>query len=63
MSHDLRVERWFDATPGEVFDAYTDPDAQREWYQDQPSPPGCTRLMSCSPHHDPLAEKVEGRHE
>jgi uncharacterized protein YndB with AHSA1/START domain len=36
VSHDLRVERWFDATPGEVFDAYTDPDAQREWYQDQP---------------------------
>ena len=36
MSHDLRVERWFDATPEEVFDAYTDPAAQREWYQDQP---------------------------
>ena len=36
MSHDLRVERWFDATPEEVFDAYTDPVAQREWYQDQP---------------------------
>jgi uncharacterized protein YndB with AHSA1/START domain len=30
------VERWFDATPDEVFDAYTDPAAQREWYQDQP---------------------------
>ena len=36
MSHDLRVERWFDATPEEVFDAYTAPAAQREWYQDQP---------------------------
>jgi uncharacterized protein YndB with AHSA1/START domain len=36
VSHDLRVERWFDAAPEEVFDAYTDPDAQREWYQDQP---------------------------
>jgi uncharacterized protein YndB with AHSA1/START domain len=36
VSHDLRVERWFDATPEEVFDAYTDPAAQREWYQDQP---------------------------
>ena len=36
MSHDLQVERWFDATPEEVFDAYTDPAAQREWYQDQP---------------------------
>ena len=36
MSHDLRVERWFDAPPEEVFDAYTDPAAQREWYRDQP---------------------------
>ena len=36
MSHALRVEHWFDAAPEEVFDAYTDPDAQREWYQDQP---------------------------
>jgi uncharacterized protein YndB with AHSA1/START domain len=36
VSHDLRVERWFDATPEEVFDAYTDPAAQREWYQDEP---------------------------
>ena len=36
MSHDLHVERWFDATPEEVFDAYTDPAAQREWDQDQP---------------------------
>ena len=34
MSHDLIVERWFDAAPEEVFDAYTDPDAQREWYQE-----------------------------
>jgi uncharacterized protein YndB with AHSA1/START domain len=36
VSHDLRVERWFNAPPEEVFDAYTDPDAQREWYEDQP---------------------------
>jgi uncharacterized protein YndB with AHSA1/START domain len=36
VSHNLRVERWFDATPEEVFDTYTDPAAQREWYQDQP---------------------------
>lgn len=36
MSHDLSVERWFDAAPVDVFDAYTDPVAQREWYQDQP---------------------------
>jgi uncharacterized protein YndB with AHSA1/START domain len=36
VSHDLRVERWFDAAPEDVFDAYTDPAAQREWYPDQP---------------------------
>lgn len=36
MSHDLRLERWFDASPEDVFDAYTDPVAQREWYPDQP---------------------------
>ena len=34
MSHDLRLERMFDATPEEVFDAFTDPEAQKEWYQD-----------------------------
>ena len=36
MSHDLKVERWFDAAPEEVFDAYTDPVAQKVWYEDQP---------------------------
>jgi uncharacterized protein YndB with AHSA1/START domain len=36
VSHDLRVERWFDAAPEEVFDAYTDPVAQKVWYEDQP---------------------------
>ena len=32
MSHELRVERLFDATPEEVFDAYVDPEAQRGWF-------------------------------
>ena len=36
MSHDLRLERLFDATPEEVFDAFTDPAAQKEWYEDNP---------------------------
>lgn len=36
MSHDLRVERLLDGTPDEVFDAFTDPDAMLEWYQDNP---------------------------
>ena len=32
MSYELRVERLIDATPDEVFDAYTDPEAQKIWY-------------------------------
>jgi uncharacterized protein YndB with AHSA1/START domain len=31
--YDLKVQRVFDATPEDVFDAFTDPDAQKEWYQ------------------------------
>ena len=37
MSHELRLERLFDASPEEVFDAFTDPAAHEEWYVDQPS--------------------------
>jgi uncharacterized protein YndB with AHSA1/START domain len=29
VSPDVRLQRWFDAPPDVVFDAYTDPDAQR----------------------------------
>jgi uncharacterized protein YndB with AHSA1/START domain len=36
MSHELRLERLFDASPEEVFDAFTDPSAQEEWCVDQP---------------------------
>jgi uncharacterized protein YndB with AHSA1/START domain len=36
VSHDLRLERVFDAPPEIVFDAYTDPDAQKEMYGDEP---------------------------
>jgi uncharacterized protein YndB with AHSA1/START domain len=36
MTHDLRLERVFDASPEDVFDAFTDPDAQRELYGDEP---------------------------
>lgn len=32
MSYELRVERLIDATPEEVFDAYTDPVAQQGWF-------------------------------
>lgn len=36
MSHDLRVERLLDGTPADIYDAFIDPDAMREWYQDNP---------------------------
>ncbi len=36
MNHDLRLDRLFDATPQDVFDAYTDPGAQQELYADAP---------------------------
>jgi uncharacterized protein YndB with AHSA1/START domain len=36
MSYDLTVERLIDASPQEVFTAFTDPEAQRQWYQDHP---------------------------
>jgi len=32
MTYELRVERLIAATPEEVFDAYTDPEAQKIWY-------------------------------
>lgn len=36
MTHDLRVERAYDAAPEVVFDAFTDPRAQWEMYADEP---------------------------
>ena len=36
MKHELRLERVFHAPPEVVFDAYTDPDAQKELYADAP---------------------------
>ena len=36
MTHDLRVERLLDGTPDEIYDAFVDPDAMLEWYQDNP---------------------------
>jgi uncharacterized protein YndB with AHSA1/START domain len=36
VSHDLRQERLYDAAPEVVFDAFTDPDAQKELYADAP---------------------------
>jgi uncharacterized protein YndB with AHSA1/START domain len=32
MSHELRAERLIDATPEEVFDAYTDPEQMKGWF-------------------------------
>jgi uncharacterized protein YndB with AHSA1/START domain len=36
MSSELRLERLYDAAPEVVFDAFTDPGAQRELYADAP---------------------------
>ena len=36
MTRDLRVERVLEAGPETVFDAFTDPEAQREMYADAP---------------------------
>jgi len=36
VSEELRVERVLDADPETVFDAFTDPDAQKELYADAP---------------------------
>jgi uncharacterized protein YndB with AHSA1/START domain len=36
VTHDLRVERVYDAAPEVVFDAFTDPRAQQEMYADAP---------------------------
>lgn len=32
MSYDLKVERLINASPEDVFDAYTNPEAQRVWF-------------------------------
>ncbi len=34
MSYDLKLERLIDGRPEEVFDAFTQPDAMKDWYQD-----------------------------
>jgi uncharacterized protein YndB with AHSA1/START domain len=36
LTHDLRLERVYEAPPEVVFDAFTDPDAQKELYADAP---------------------------
>jgi uncharacterized protein YndB with AHSA1/START domain len=45
MSYDLRIERLIDAPVEEVFHAFTDPEANREWYADRP---GDTVIASCN---------------
>jgi uncharacterized protein YndB with AHSA1/START domain len=36
VSHELKLERLFESTPDVVFDAFIDPDAQKELYADAP---------------------------
>jgi uncharacterized protein YndB with AHSA1/START domain len=38
MSYELRIERLIDARPEVVFDAFVDPDAQKELYDDETEP-------------------------
>lgn len=47
MSHELRVERVIDAAPEEVFDAFVDADAQKEWYRHPDDPPGWIIETQC----------------
>lgn len=37
MSYDLKLQRVLEAKPEDVFDAFTDPDVQRELFADEPS--------------------------
>lgn len=38
MGYDLRIERLINATPGKVFDAFTRPEAHKNWFRaDQPN--------------------------
>lgn len=52
MSYDLTLERLIDAAPEEVFDAFVDADAMKEWYRLEPG------WDTEVPAHDP---KVGGR--
>ncbi len=38
MTHELRIERLVDATPDVVFDAFVDPEAQKELYNNEDEP-------------------------
>ena len=40
MTHELRLERLFDAPPEVVFAAFVDPDAQQELFADPPGVDG-----------------------
>ena len=53
MTHDLRVERVYDAAPELVFDAFTDPGAQQEMYADEPDW-SVVRLWVCTTTPEPV---------
>jgi uncharacterized protein YndB with AHSA1/START domain len=36
VSYDLKIERLIDAPPEEVFNAFVDPEANKQWYADRP---------------------------
>lgn len=44
MSYDLKIERLIDAPPEDVFNAFVDPAANKQWYADRP---GDTVTATC----------------
>ncbi|MDG4820806.1 SRPBCC domain-containing protein [Asanoa sp. WMMD1127] len=49
MSHELKVERVIDATVEEVFGAFTDQEAMREWFRGPDDPPDMVVEVTCDP--------------
>jgi uncharacterized protein YndB with AHSA1/START domain len=49
MSHELKVERVINATAEEVFAAFTDQEAMRQWYRGPDDPPGMIVEVACDP--------------
>jgi uncharacterized protein YndB with AHSA1/START domain len=49
MTHELRVERVLNVTADEVFDAFTDAEAMRQWFRGPDDPPDMLVEVSCDP--------------
>jgi uncharacterized protein YndB with AHSA1/START domain len=49
VSYELKVERVLDATTEEVFEAFTDQEAMRQWFHGPDEPPGAVVEVTCDP--------------